>query len=87
MAVIVRGDEACFPTLALVGGLVEEVPGCGELRLHRDDTGRRTIAAASVQVVRCAPLLRCRGLRPGGRQRGSYLGGSAAAMVKVDEAS
>ena len=42
MAVIVGGDEAHFPTLALVGELVEEVPRCGELRLHTQ--GRRTAA-------------------------------------------
>ena len=66
MAVIVRGDEARFHTLALVGELVEEVPSCGELRLHRDNARRRTMAEASVEVVRRAPLRRCRGLRPGG---------------------
>ena len=66
MAVIVRGDEARFPTLALVGELVEEVPGCGKLRLHRDDARRRTMTAASVQVFRRAPLRRYRGSGPGG---------------------
>ena len=81
-------DEARCPIPALAGELVEEVPGCGELRLHRDDARRRTMAAASVQVVRRAPLQRCRGLRPrGGQRRVSFLSGSAAAMVKVDEAS
>ena len=87
MAVIVGGDEVRFPALALAGELVEKVPSCGEPRLHRDDARRRTMAEVSVQVVRRAPLRRCRGLRPGGRRRGSFLSGSAAAMVKVDEAS
>ena len=65
MAVIVGGDEARFPTLALVGELAEEVPSCGELRLHRDDARRRTMTEVSVQVVRPAPLRRYRGMRPG----------------------
>ena len=87
MAVIVEGDELHFPTLALAGELVEKVPSCGEPGLHRDDAQRRTMAEVSVQVIRRAPLRRCRGLRPRGRRRGSFLSGSAAAMVKVDEAS
>ena len=87
MAVTVGGDEACFPTLALVGELVEEVPSCGDLRLHRDDARRRMMAETSVQVVRRAPLRQYRGLRPGGRRRGSLLSGSAAPRSQVDEAS
>ena len=84
---IVGGNEVRFPTLALVEELVMKVPSCGEPRLHRDDVRRRKMAEVSVQVVRRAPLRRCRSLRPGGRRRGSFLSGSAAAMVKVDEAS
>ena len=66
MVVIVRGDEACFPTLVLVRELVKGVPGCEELRLHRDNARQRTMAAASVQVIRCTPLQQYRGSRPGG---------------------
>ena len=66
MVVIVRGDEACFPTLLLVGELVKGVPGCEELRLLRDNAQRWTMAAASVQVIRCAPLQQYRGSRLGG---------------------
>ena len=87
MAVIVGGDEARFATLALVGELIEEVSSCGELRLHRDDARRRTVAEVSVQVVKRAPLGQCRGLRPGRRQRGSLLSGSTAALVRVDKGS
>ena len=87
MAVISRGDEVRFPGLALAGELAKKVPCFGEPWLHRDDARRRTIAEISVQVVRRAPLRRCRGLRPVGRRRGSFLSGSAAAMVKVDKAS
>ena len=60
MAVIVRGDEARFPTLALAGELVEEVPGCGELQLHRDDARRRLCKSSGVR--RCGDT--------GGRGRG-----------------
>ena len=84
---IIGGDEVCFPALALARELVKKVPSCGEPRLHRDDARQRTMAEVSVKVVRRAPLRRCRGLRPGGRRRGSFLSGLAAAMVKVDEAS
>ena len=78
MAVIVGGDEVRFPALALAGELVEKVPSCGEPRLQRDDARRRTMAEVSVQVVRRAPLRRCRGLRPGGattRQLPERIGG------------
>ena len=78
MAVIVRGDKACFSTLALVGELVEEVLSCGKLSLHRDIVRQRTMVEVSVQVVRRAPLRRCRGLRPGGattRQLPERIGG------------
>ena len=87
MAVIVVGDKARFHTLALVGELVKEVPSCGELRLHRVIERRRTMAEASVQVVRRAPLRRYGGLRPGRRRPGSLLSGSAAPWSQVDEAS
>ena len=66
MAAIFGGNEARFCTLALVGELVKEAPSCGELRLHRDDARQRTMAEASVQVVRRALLRRYRGLWPGG---------------------
>ena len=78
MAVIVWGNKARFHTLALVGELVKEVPSCGELRLHRDNERRQTMAEAPAQVVRRVPLRRYGGLRPGGRRPGSLLSGSAA---------
>ena len=82
MAVVVRGNKVRFSTLALVGKLVEEVPVCGELRLHRDDARRRTVVEASMHVVRRSTVVEIPGVEAGGattRQLAERLGGAMVA--------
>ena len=77
--VIVGGGEPRFLTLSLVGELVEEVPNCGELRLHRDDARRRTVVEASMHVVRRSTVVEIPGVEAGGattRQLAERLGGA-----------
>ena len=60
---------------------IDEVPVWGQLRRHRGDVRRRTVAEPTEEVVGREPLRRRRGLRPGDDNEAAYEAALAAAIV------